>query len=196
MQRVIFDTSQSNTITKGTPHERATSVSIKIGDIVGLIGKPKTNGDQVPWTEDGIQRRQRVLFGGGKPALTPSAQSALAQMRVSEAADDWGAAERTTSILALEMRQLTMRIAVGYLASSKKIAGGTEPNAYERHAAILMYPRKPLSQDHMLPISARSASSARPTAMMAVEEILASLGSHGNLRNQIRRGRSTATISI
>ena len=24
----------------------------------------KTNGDQVPWTEDGIQRRQRVLFGG------------------------------------------------------------------------------------------------------------------------------------
>jgi hypothetical protein len=25
----------------------------------------KTNGDQVPWTEDGIQRRQRVMFGGG-----------------------------------------------------------------------------------------------------------------------------------
>jgi hypothetical protein len=24
----------------------------------------KTNGDQVRWTEDGIQRRQRVLFGG------------------------------------------------------------------------------------------------------------------------------------
>jgi hypothetical protein len=24
----------------------------------------KTKGDQVPWTEDGIQRRQRVLFGG------------------------------------------------------------------------------------------------------------------------------------
>ena len=24
----------------------------------------KTRGDQVPWTEDGIQRRQRVLFGG------------------------------------------------------------------------------------------------------------------------------------
>jgi hypothetical protein len=23
-----------------------------------------TRGDQVPWTEDGIQRRQRVLFGG------------------------------------------------------------------------------------------------------------------------------------
>lgn len=29
----------------------------------------KTRGDQVPWTEDGIQRRQRVLFGGeSKPA--------------------------------------------------------------------------------------------------------------------------------
>jgi len=24
----------------------------------------KTNGGQVPWTEDGIQRRQRVVFGG------------------------------------------------------------------------------------------------------------------------------------
>jgi hypothetical protein len=24
----------------------------------------KTKGDRVPWTEDGIQRRQRVLFGG------------------------------------------------------------------------------------------------------------------------------------
>ncbi|MFZ4806322.1 MAG: SUMF1/EgtB/PvdO family nonheme iron enzyme [Hyphomicrobiaceae bacterium] len=25
----------------------------------------KTGGDQVPWTEDGIQRRERVMFGGG-----------------------------------------------------------------------------------------------------------------------------------
>jgi uncharacterized caspase-like protein len=32
----------------------------------------KTNGDQVPWTEDGIQRRDRVQFGGtDKPAQQP-----------------------------------------------------------------------------------------------------------------------------
>jgi Caspase domain len=32
----------------------------------------KTKGDQVPWTEDGIQRRQRVLFGGEpKTAVRP-----------------------------------------------------------------------------------------------------------------------------
>jgi hypothetical protein len=24
----------------------------------------KTGGDRVPWTKDGIQRRERVLFGG------------------------------------------------------------------------------------------------------------------------------------
>jgi caspase domain-containing protein len=32
----------------------------------------KTGGDQVPWTEDGIQRPQRVLFGGqSKPMASP-----------------------------------------------------------------------------------------------------------------------------
>ena len=32
----------------------------------------KTNGDQVPWTEDGIQRRQRVVFGAeGRPPPQP-----------------------------------------------------------------------------------------------------------------------------
>jgi hypothetical protein len=47
----------------------------------------KTKGDQVPWTEDGIQRRQRVLFGGEAKA-TPPSQSA--PMRLSEAAEAWG----------------------------------------------------------------------------------------------------------
>jgi uncharacterized caspase-like protein len=28
----------------------------------------KTGGDQVPWTEDGIQRAERLLFGGQIPA--------------------------------------------------------------------------------------------------------------------------------
>ena len=32
----------------------------------------KTNGDQVPWTEDGIQRRERVLFGGDGRSSTSS----------------------------------------------------------------------------------------------------------------------------
>jgi len=31
----------------------------------------KTEGDRVPWTEDGIQRRERVLFGGDGPKPSP-----------------------------------------------------------------------------------------------------------------------------
>ena len=36
----------------------------------------KTGGDQVPWTEDGIQRRERVRFGGEARLANPSPQAA------------------------------------------------------------------------------------------------------------------------
>ena len=57
----------------------------------------KTGGDQVPWTEDGIQRPERVLFGGeSKPApIQPQ------QLAVSEAARDWANVDKT-SVAALE----------------------------------------------------------------------------------------------
>jgi uncharacterized caspase-like protein len=67
----------------------------------------KTN-DQVPWTEDGIQRRQRVQFGGeSKPAFatpgsSPAASPQPAPARLSEAAEAWGAVKDATSIAALE----------------------------------------------------------------------------------------------
>jgi hypothetical protein len=54
----------------------------------------KTNGDQVPWTEDGIQRRERVQFGG-KPM---SALSALP----SDADRAWSAVKDTSSLAVLE----------------------------------------------------------------------------------------------
>jgi uncharacterized caspase-like protein len=57
----------------------------------------KTNGDQVPWTEDGIQRRQRVLFGG-EPKRAPASQPA----RLSEGAEAWGATKDSTSTAVLE----------------------------------------------------------------------------------------------
>ena len=57
----------------------------------------KTNGDQVPWTEDGIQRRERVLFGGGAKPAEPALP-----WRLSEAAEAWAAVKDTTSIPALE----------------------------------------------------------------------------------------------
>ena len=50
----------------------------------------------MPWTEDGIQRRQRVLFGGEAKA-TPSPP-----MRLSEAAEAWDRAKDGTSVTALE----------------------------------------------------------------------------------------------
>jgi len=42
----------------------------------------RTHGDQVPWTEDGIQRRDRVLFGGeSKPAAFGEAERAWAAVK-------------------------------------------------------------------------------------------------------------------
>jgi hypothetical protein len=59
----------------------------------------KTNRDQVPWTEDGIQRRQRVLFGGDAKTTPPSQ---AAPMGLSEAAEAWGATKDSTSTAVLE----------------------------------------------------------------------------------------------
>jgi hypothetical protein len=63
----------------------------------------KTNGDQVPWTEDGIQRRERVLFGGEvKPSgsvIPPTSGPA----RLSEGAEAWDRTKDSTSIAALEL---------------------------------------------------------------------------------------------
>jgi hypothetical protein len=56
----------------------------------------KTYRDQVPWTEDGIQRRQRVLFGGEAKG-TPSSP-----LRLSEAAEAWDRAMDGTSVTVLE----------------------------------------------------------------------------------------------
>jgi hypothetical protein len=58
----------------------------------------KTKGDQVPWTEDGIQRRQRILFGGeSKPALIQPPQLVMG-----EAERAWAAAKETSDPLVLE----------------------------------------------------------------------------------------------
>jgi len=64
----------------------------------------KTNGDQVPWTEDGIQRRQRVLFGRESklaPTELPPAVSAT-PARPSEAAEAWDRTKGVTNVGALE----------------------------------------------------------------------------------------------
>jgi uncharacterized caspase-like protein len=60
----------------------------------------KTNGDQVPWTEDGIQRRERVQFG--KPTVySPPAPTEISS-RVREAREAWDAMKTTTNIAVLE----------------------------------------------------------------------------------------------
>jgi hypothetical protein len=64
----------------------------------------KTKGDQVPWTEDGIQRRQRVLFVGESKLAPPHLPQSLSATpaRPSEAAEAWDRIKEVTSIGALE----------------------------------------------------------------------------------------------
>jgi formylglycine-generating enzyme required for sulfatase activity len=56
----------------------------------------KTGGEQVPWMEDGIQRRQRVKFGGESKPTAP------AQPQVSEAERTWPWVKETASQAVLE----------------------------------------------------------------------------------------------
>jgi uncharacterized caspase-like protein len=51
----------------------------------------KTNGDQVPWIEDGIRRRERIQFGG-KSRIVPPDEAKIA----------WSIAKDTTDIALLE----------------------------------------------------------------------------------------------
>lgn len=57
----------------------------------------KTGGDQVPWTEDGIQRPERISFGGTTPGSAGTLPPPLG-----EAAQAWAATKDTTSVAALE----------------------------------------------------------------------------------------------
>jgi uncharacterized caspase-like protein len=56
----------------------------------------KTGGDQVPWTEDGIQRRRRVMFGGEVKGGPFTAE------QLSAAAREWEGVDKT-SVAELEM---------------------------------------------------------------------------------------------
>jgi formylglycine-generating enzyme required for sulfatase activity len=62
----------------------------------------KTKGDQVPWTEDGIQRRQRVLFGGEAKAAPSSQATPPTIARLSEAGEAWGATKDSPNTAVLE----------------------------------------------------------------------------------------------
>jgi formylglycine-generating enzyme required for sulfatase activity len=60
----------------------------------------KTSGDQVPWTEDGLQRRERVLFGGEAKPSTAVVTPTLT--RLSEAAEVWSPTKDATSTAVLD----------------------------------------------------------------------------------------------
>ena len=71
----------------------------------------KTKGDQVPWTEDGIQLRERVLFGGEVTAPASSQAGAMrlgaeawkaGAMRLGEAAEALSAMKDAPTRAALE----------------------------------------------------------------------------------------------
>jgi formylglycine-generating enzyme required for sulfatase activity len=62
----------------------------------------KTSGDQVPWTEDGIQRRERVLFGGEAKPPSAALPTAPVPTQLSEAAEAWDRIKDSTSVVLLE----------------------------------------------------------------------------------------------
>ena len=68
----------------------------------------KTNGDQVPWTEDGIQRRQRVLFGDESKLAPPQLPKSLSATRArpSEAA---GVGQAEPALRSSQVRAATGR---------------------------------------------------------------------------------------
>jgi len=61
----------------------------------------KTKGDQVPWTEDGIQRPERPVFARAPDVDKPAAALSVATTS-SEAERAWAAAQNTTSRAVLE----------------------------------------------------------------------------------------------
>jgi uncharacterized caspase-like protein len=64
----------------------------------------KTKGDQVPWTEDGIQRRERPIFANATPdaGKPPQGPPVVTQQMSSEAAQVWSVVQNTTSTAVLE----------------------------------------------------------------------------------------------
>ena len=82
----------------------------------------KTNGDQVPWTEDGIQRRQRVLFGGeAKATGTPPSSQPVPMRRIEEEQARAAEAQRLAAIKAADDARSTnnQRSNVGKAASAE-----------------------------------------------------------------------------
>src|SRR5262245_8668893 len=62
----------------------------------------KTNGDQAPWTEDGIQRRQRVLFGRESTIIPAPTVPPPPISQTTEVERAWALVKDTTDIAALE----------------------------------------------------------------------------------------------
>jgi hypothetical protein len=63
----------------------------------------KTNGDQVPWTEDGIELRERPVFGRAAPAPSSDKPNVLPPAPImSDAAQAWMATQSTTNASVLE----------------------------------------------------------------------------------------------
>ena len=70
----------------------ATSQEAGLGDEVVAVTQA-TDGDQVPWTLDGIQRNHRIMFGGGKAPAHASAPRSASRL---DAADrEWRSVRNT-----------------------------------------------------------------------------------------------------
>ncbi|MGP0088646.1 MAG: SUMF1/EgtB/PvdO family nonheme iron enzyme [Xanthobacteraceae bacterium] len=115
----------------------------------------KTGGDQIPWTEDGIQRPDRPMFAGeNKPVATaPSTQPATA----GEAAQAWAMAQNTTSVAVLE--EFIRRFGGSFYAA---LARARLDDLKKAQLAAMVPPTMPASPCGGVTLASLSSRSAQP----------------------------------
>jgi hypothetical protein len=94
-----------------------------------------TDGDQVPWTLDGIQRNQRIMFGGGKAPAQASAPRSASRL---DAADrEWRKLGNTTNradLIAFAKRYPGTAFAELALLKAGQLGGGATGTNTARQA--------------------------------------------------------------
>ena len=140
----------------------------------------KTNRDQVPWTEDGIQRRQRVLFGGEIKPMPLSPQVSIPLTRRSEAAEAWAAIKDSTNIATFDALIARYKdtfyaelaqVRVAELKKQQELTSPTSTVADPREDAKRVAPKLPREEDARAVESSKRAGLEKPMPQRAADKV-------------------------